>query len=217
MSLTILLADDHEVVRYGMCLLLDGEDDLEVVGEAGCADEVLSLTAQLRTNMVLLDLCMPGVTGMSLITELRARYPRLRILVLSMYKDQDHVLSALRAGASGYVLKENQAEEIVRAIRQVAAGQKYLSPIIAEMVIENYVSGKTGDAAARLADLTPRELEIIQKAAEGFTSVEIGKQFFISARTVETHRSRAMQKMGLHNHVELVRFFVSREMQEPDR
>ncbi|MEI6501835.1 MAG: response regulator transcription factor [Armatimonadota bacterium] len=217
MGLTILLADDHEVVRYGMCLLLDGEDDLEVVGEAGCAAEVLSLAEQLRPDLVMLDLCMPGVMGTSLITALREKYPRLRILVLSMYKDQDHVLTALRAGASGYVLKENQAEEIVRAIRQVAAGQKYLCPTLAEMVLDNFVSGKAPDAAAQLEDLTPRELEVIQKAAEGLTSAEIGKHFFISARTVETHRSRAMQKMGLHNHVELVRFFVRREMQEPDR
>lgn len=217
MSLTILLADDHEVVRYGMCLLLGGEDDLEVVGEAGCAAEVLSLAEELRPDLVMLDLCMPGVTGTSLITALRAQYPQLHILVLSMYKDQDHVLSALRAGASGYVLKENQAEEIVRAIRQVTTGRKYLSPTIAEMVMDNYLSGKPLDAAARLEDLTPRELEIIQKAADGATSAEIGKQLFISARTVETHRSRAMQKMGLHNHVELVRFFVSRELQEPDR
>ncbi|MEI6503083.1 MAG: response regulator transcription factor [Armatimonadota bacterium] len=217
MSLTILLADDHEVVRYGMCLLLDGEDDLEVVGEAGCAAEVLSLGEQLRPDLIMLDLCMPGVTGTSLIVALRERYPQLLILVLSMYKDQDHVLSALRAGASGYVLKENQAEEIVRAIRQVAAGKKYLSPVIADLVIEDYVSGKRGDAAGRLEDLTPRELEIIQKAAEGLTSAEIGKQLFISARTVETHRSRAMQKLGLQNLVELVRLFVSRELQEPDR
>ena len=217
MSLRILLADDHEVVRYGMCLLLDGEEELEVVGEAGCADEVLQQVEQLHPDLVMLDLAMPGVSGTSLIQALRQKYPRLRLLVLSMYKDQDHVLSALRAGASGYVLKENHAEEIVRAIRQVAAGQKYLSRTIAEQVIESYVSGKSSEAGARLKELTGRELEVIQKAAEGFTSAEIGKQLFISTRTVETHRSRAMQKLSLRNQVELVRFFVNRELQEPDR
>lgn len=216
MSIRVLLADDHEVVRYGMSLVLDGLPDISVVGEASCGPEVLSLCEQLHPDLILLDLAMPGLSGSSLITELRKQHPALRILVLSMYKDGGHVLSALRAGASGYVLKENQTEEIVRAIREVAAGRKYLSPVLAEQALDSYVNGRGATGRARLEELTNRETEVIRLAADGMTSAVIASQLFISVRTAETHRSRAMQKLGLHNQVELVRFFVDLELSEPD-
>jgi two-component system, NarL family, response regulator NreC len=212
MGLSVLLADDHEVVRYGVCLLLENEPDIQVVGQAATGHEVLALAGQLHPDLILLDLGMPGGGGPSMITELKSRHPKTRIIVLSMYKDQTHVLGALRAGASGYVLKEAQVEGIVKAIREVAAGRRYLSPALTERAIENYVNGDGSSGGSRLEQLTPRELEIIQRAAEGETSAEIGRELFISARTVETHRSRAMQKLGLHNQVELARFFVNLEL-----
>lgn len=216
MSIRVLLADDHEVVRYGMSLVLDDIADIDVVGAAACGAEVLELCEQLHPNLVLLDLAMPGLSGSGLIAELRQRHPQTRILVLSMYKDDGHVLSALRAGAAGYVLKENHTEEIVHAIREVAGGRKYLSPILAEQAIDSYVSGKGTAGRARLEEMTDREREVIKLAADGQTSAAIAKELFISPRTVETHRSRAMQKLGLHNQVQLVRFFVDLELSEPD-
>lgn len=217
MSISLLLADDHEVIRLGIRLLLNAEPDLQVVAEAATGVEVLAAMQVHRVDMILLDLNMPGGGGAGLIAELCSRYPRVRILVLSMYKDQTHVLTALRAGASGYVLKESQAEEVALAIRQVAEGRRYLSPELTEQVLDSFVNGRHPDPAMQVGRLTPRELEIIQLAAEGITSAEIAKRLFLSARTVETHRARAMHKLGLHNQVDLARYFVHLEMSRPSR
>lgn len=140
----------------------------------------------------------------------------MRILVLSMYKDEGHVLSALRAGASGYVLKENQAEEIVHAIREVAAGRKYLSPVLAEQALDSYVNGRGATGRALLDGLTDREREVVELAAAGDTSHQIAEKLGISHRTVEKHRSAAMQKLGLHSPVQLAHFFVQLKLSEPD-
>jgi DNA-binding NarL/FixJ family response regulator len=214
MSLSVLLADDHDIIRYGMRLLLEDEPDINVLGEAGSGAALLALVAEERPNLVVVDLGMPG-GGPDLISELASTYPDLRILVLSMYKDHARVLGALRAGACGYVLKAGQTEEILEAIREVAAGRRYLSPALAEQMVDSYVSGAPCPQAAQLEQLTAREREIIQKAAEGASSAEIAGALFISLRTVETHRSRAMKKLGLRNQVELARFFVSLEMSRP--
>lgn len=217
MSIRVLLADDHEVVRYGMSLALQDVAGIDVAGEAANGEEVLQRCEQLRPDMVLLDLAMPGPNGSVLITQLGRQYPQLRILVLSMYKDEGHVLSALRAGADGYVLKENQTDEIVHAIREVAAGRRYLSPILQELMLDGYLTGRSAMGRARLDELTEREREVIQLAADGLTSAAIGERLFISTRTAEAHRARAMQKLDLHSAVELARFFVELELTEPDQ
>lgn len=216
MSITLLLADDHDIIRYGVRLLLECQPDIEVVGEARTGVEVLSQVEALEPQMLLLDLGMPGGCGPAMITELRTRRPQLRIVVLSMYRDQSHVLGALRAGASAYVLKEGDTDDIVEAIREVAAGRRYLCRELAERALDGFVDGQHSAAETHLRELTERELEIIRKAAEGTTSAEIAHELFISPRTVETHRSRAMQKLGLRNHVELVRFFVNLELARAD-
>ncbi|MHB8996697.1 MAG: response regulator [Armatimonadota bacterium] len=215
MSVTILLADDHEVIRYGMSFALQGKQDLEVVGEAGSGEEVLDLTAKLQPDLILLDMGMPGVSGGSLIAELRERHPATRVLVFSMYSDQARVLDALRAGAHGYVLKENQTDEILEAIRQVAAGRKYVTPKLAGVLVD-CVSGGSDSPRDRLAALTSREREVITKASQGLTSKQIAKMLFISERTVEAHRANAMGKLGLHSETELGRFFAQLEALEPD-
>jgi DNA-binding NarL/FixJ family response regulator len=216
MSVTILLADDHEVIRYGMSFLLQGKQDLEVVGEAGTGEEVLDLVAKLHPDIVLLDMGMPGVSGGSLIAELGERHPATRVLVLSMYSDQARVVDALRAGAHGYVLKEDHTDEILEAIRQVAAGHKYVTPKLAGVLVDACVTGCSDSPRDRLAALTSREREVIRKAAEGLTSKQIAQELFISERTVEAHRARAMAKLDLHGETELGRFFVELERLEPD-
>lgn len=215
MSVTILLADDHEVIRFGISLLLQGKQDLEVVGEAGSGEEVLDLTSKLQPDIVLLDMGMPGVSGGRLIAELRERHPATRVLVFSMYSDQARVLDALRAGAQGYVLKENRTDEILEAIRQVAAGRKYVTPKLAGVLVD-CVSGGSDSPRERLAALTPREREVIGKASKGLTSKQIAKELFISERTVEAHRANAMAKLELHGETELGRFFAGLETLEPD-
>lgn len=212
MSFTVICADDHEIVRYGLCLLLDNEPDIEVVGQAGNGEELLALLAQSRPQFILLDLTMPGLSGAGLIRTLRSKLPDVKIIVLSMHKTDAYVLEALRAGASAYVLKESEADEVITAIRQVARGHRFLSPELQQRVVDAFAEGrdKLGSQA-----LTPREYEVVQLAAQGMTSAEIGKQLFISCRTAETHRSRGMQKLGLRNHVELVRYFIDAELQGP--
>ena len=214
MSFRVLLADDHDIIRYGVRLLLEDEADIEVIGDVGTGEAVLALVEQAHPDLAVVDLGMPG-GGPDLISELSSRYPGLRVLVLSMYKDHGHVLGALRAGACGYVLKECQTQDIVQAVREVAGGRRYLSPALSELVVDSYLSGVACPEAARLEQLTAREREVIQQAAEGDSSEKIAKALFISARTVETHRAHAMKKLGLRNHVELARFFVTLEMSRP--
>jgi DNA-binding NarL/FixJ family response regulator len=216
MAFRVLLADDHEIVRFGVGALLRSQPDVEVVGEAANGHQVLALLEQLQPQIVLLDLDMPGPCGSGLIQEVRHRFPATQVIVLSVSSDEANVLGALRAGANGYVLKESDVEEIVEAIHKVGQGQRFLSSPLAARAIEAYVDGEPGRPAAALEGLTAREQEIIRLAAEGKTSAEIGEALFISHRTVETHRANAMRKLGLHKQAELIRFFLQQELRGSD-
>ncbi|MEN6302195.1 MAG: response regulator transcription factor [Armatimonadia bacterium] len=212
MSFTIICADDHEIVRYGLCLLLDNEPDIEVVGEAANGEQALALAESLHPQFIVLDLTMPGLSGAALIRTLRERFPEIGIIVLSMHKSDAYVLEALRAGAAAYVLKESEADEVATAIREVAAGHRYLTPCLRQRVLDAF-GNVQGQESAGVDALTPREFDVIQLAAQGLTSAEIGKRLFISTRTAETHRAHAMHKLGLRNQIELVRYFIDAELQ----
>jgi DNA-binding NarL/FixJ family response regulator len=213
MGISVLFADDHEIVRYGLCLLLDGQPDIEIVGQAGNGHETVALLKKLNPGVLLMDLYMPGVSGTSLIEEVRQRFPDVPIVVMSGQADEPAVLAALRAGAVAFVRKDDEVEEMIKAVRSAANGDKYLSPALAQRAIEAYVQKELSEEQRKLAQLTDREREVIALAAKGLTSAEIGQQLFISRRTVETHRARSMQKLGLRNEVELVRFFLDLEAQ----
>ena len=212
MSITILLADDHEVIRYGMSLVLSGQDDLEIVGEAGSGEQVLDLAEKLHPDLVLLDMGMPGISAGSLIAQLLKQYPVMRVLVLSMHTDQALVLDALRSGACGYVLKENSTDEILRAVREVAAGRKYVTPKLAGVLVDGVLSGGGQGPRSRLAELTAREQDVIRKAADGLTSTQIAKELFISIKTVETHVSSVLRKLQLSNRHQLTRWATDRRL-----
>ena len=214
MGFRVLCADDHEIFLYGVRLLLSSQPDMEVVGQAANGTEVLELAARLRPHFILLDYAMPGLSGGALIRVLRERFPDTHVIVLSMHKSDACVLEALRAGAAGYVLNESEMEEVIEAIRMVAGGRRYLSPVLQRRVLDAFLDGQ-GNLATGQEALTPRELEVIRLAAQGLTSNEIGKQLFISGRTAETHRARAMHKLGLRNQVELVRYFIDAELERP--
>jgi DNA-binding NarL/FixJ family response regulator len=216
MSITVLLADDHEAIRFGMMYGLQGKHDIEVVGEAASGEQALDLADKLHPNVILLDMGMPGVSGGTLIAKLLERHPQTRVLVLSMYSDQARVVDAFQAGARGYVLKENSIEEVALGIREVAGGRKYVTPKLVSVLADGLVEGSSS-LRTQLAKLTDREREVIELASQGLTSAQIADQLFISPRTVETHRGHAMDKLGLHNEVELVRFFVQVEMLEPSQ
>lgn len=214
MAIRVLCADDHEIVRYGLCLLLTNEQDIDIVGQAGNAVETLTLLAKLQPDVLLLDLYIPGVQGLSLVEDVTRQFPDVKIVMMSGQATEGRVREALQAGASAFVRKEEEADELVRAIRAAVAGEKYLSPALAQRAFAAYVDGEADEPRRKLQQLTERELEIIRMAARGTTSADIAKQLFISPRTVETHRARAMQKLGLHNEVELARFFVSLELED---
>lgn len=215
MGISVIFADDHEVVRYGLCLLLQKQPDVEVVGQAGNAPETLALLAELQPDVLLLDLYMPGVSGTSLIEQVCARHPQIAIVMMSGQAVGKRVRTCLQAGAIGFVRKDDPIEELVKAVRSAAAGQRYLSPVLAREAYQSWLDGSDTDPATRLESLTPREREIICLAGQGKSNRQIADKLFISYRTVETHRLHAMQKLGLHDETELGRFMLALEQQDP--
>ena len=208
-KITIVLADDHTVVREGLGALLNAEPDFRVVGEANDGLEAVRLTERLQPNVLLVDLAMPGLIGLEVIRQVTKRFPEIHVIVLSMHATEDYVLEALRNGASGYILKESSVTEVVKGVRAVAAGRRFLSTSLPQLAIE--ISLERGKTALDLYEtLTNREREVLQLAAEGHSSMEIGHRLFISPRTVEIHRQNAMRKLGLRNQGELIRYALKK-------
>jgi two-component system response regulator NreC len=199
----VLIVDDHAVVRAGLRLLLEREDDFEVVAEAGNADEGVRAARLEKPDVVLLDVVMPGRSGLEAAEEILGAAKAARILVLSMQDDPTYVREAFAAGASGYMLKEAADTELVHAIREVASGGRYVHPTLGARLAQAEV-----DAARRAADdpLSEREREVLRLLALGHTNQEIAKSLFISVRTAETHRAHIMQKLALGTRAELVRY-----------
>ena len=209
MSLKILLADDHHLVRQAMRALLETETDHEVVGESGDGLQVMADVERLQPDLVLLDVMMPGLNGLEVARQISHR-GRTRVLILSMHSNEAYVVKALQNGASGYVLKDSQAGELLQAIEEVAAGRRYLSAPLSDRAIAAYAERADATVADAYDTLTTREREVLQLAAEGYSNVEIGQRLFISPRTAETHRAHFMHKLGLKNQSDLIRFALAR-------
>lgn len=205
----ILLADDHPVLRQGLRSLLERESDLTIVGEAGDGRETLQRAGELRPDVVVLDLMMPGLSGLEVVRQLRARRPSPHVIVLSMYANESYVVEALQSGAGGYVLKKATSADLVAAIRAVARGGRYLSPPLTETTIDAYLA-RSRPTADPYDLLTTREREVLHLGAEGFSSGQIAERLSVSPRTVEMHRANLMRKLGLQNQTELVRFAIQR-------
>jgi DNA-binding NarL/FixJ family response regulator len=203
-TLRIVLAEDHKVMREGLRLVLDRESDLEVVGEADDGVAAVRLTRALRPDVVVMDLSMPGMDGVSATEALRRSVTDIKILILTRHAEGSYVRRMLMAGVGGYVLKQSAADELVRAIRRVAAGQTYLDPAITDKAI-SYPAGNRGDAGAA-AHLSRRGEEVLRFVALGFLTKEIAARLGISIKTVETHKANAMVKVGLKNRVDIVRY-----------
>jgi len=205
---TILLADDHRVVREGLRTLLAQEPDLSVVGEAADGREVLELARTLRPNVVIMDIGMPELNGIEATRMLLAECPGTRVVALSMYADRRFVTQILRAGALGYVLKEAAFEELARAIRTVAGGKPYLSPAVAGFVVEEFVQQVSSTASKSIELLTARETEVLKLLAEGKRAKEIALELKIGVKTAEAHRQNLMNKLEMHSIAELTRFAI---------
>ena len=207
---SIVLADDHQVVRQGLRAMLAAEPHFRVIGEAGNGLEVARMVERLRPDVLVIDLMMPGLNGLEVTRQVKKRSPKTHVVVLSMHRDESYVLEALKNGAAGYVLKDSSAEELLRAIREAVAGRRYLSPPLSNSAIEAYVQRGRATAIDDYHSLTIREREVFQLVAEGHTNADIGRRLFISPRTVEIHRANMMQKLGLSNQTELIRYALKR-------
>jgi len=210
MSMRILLADDHPIVRQGLRHLLEAESNLQVVGEASNGLEAVRLVEKFKPNVLIVDIVMPELNGLEVLRQVKERSPQTCCIVLSMQSADVYVVEALKAGSLGYVLKETGPGELVDAIHQVVEGHRYLSPRISERLIDVLIE-TTGKAVSDpYQTLTNREREILQMAAEGMSSAAIAKRLTISPRTAELHRGRMMNKLGLHNQTELIRYAIKR-------
>jgi two-component system, NarL family, response regulator NreC len=210
LKLSILLADDHRIVRQGLQAIFRTEPDFRVIGEAAAGPEALRMVERLRPDILVLDIMLPGLSGLDVTRETTRRSPRTRIVILSMHANEAYVVEALRAGAHAYVLKEEGAQELVTAIREVLAGRSYLSASLSEEAIREYGKREADSTIEPYKILSQRELEVLQLTAEGHSGVEIAERLFISPRTVESHRANIMRKLGVRNQKDLVRYAVQR-------
>lgn len=208
MSVKVAIIDDHPIVRQGLRNLLETEPSFQVIAEADDGITGLELVLRVRPDVLIVDLMMPGLNGLDLIKRVLKQLPRLRIVVLSMQSADSYVVEALNGGAAGYVLKETGPSEIIHAIKAVVGGDRYLSPKLAQRVVDSSSGRK------KIADpydsLTPREREILHLIVEGLTSAQIAGRLVLSPRTVELHRSRIMKKLDLHNQTDIFRYALER-------
>ena len=212
MSVRILIVDDHAVVRSGLAMLVNAEDDLDVVGEAGSARNAIFEARSTKPDVVLMDVMMPDQSGLEVVPQLLHEFPDAKVLVLSMQDDPRYVREAFEAGARGYVLKEAADTELVAAIREVADGGRYVHPELGARL----VAAETAERRRAEEDpLSDREREVLRLLALGHTNQEIAKELYISVRTAETHRAHIMQKLRLSSRAELVRYALSHDLLEP--
>lgn len=215
-TLRVLLADDHTLVRAGLRSLLQQMENVEVVAEAEDGRQVLAAVAEHRPDVVLMDISMSGMNGLEATLQLKRDRPEVRVIILSMHATEEYVLQALRAGASGYLLKDSAPLELALALRAVARGESYLSPPVSRQVVESYVQ-RTGREAQPLAALTPRQREILQLIAEGNSTKEIASRLALSVKTVETHRSQLMERLSIRDVAGLVRYAIRHGLVSADK
>jgi len=204
----VLVADDHAVVRDGLRLLLETQVDIDVVGQAADGREAVRQSLRLRPDFVIMDIAMPGLNGIEAARQILGGLPFCKIIVLSMYSSKEHIVRALKAGVKGYVLKESAGSEVIKAIRAVQGGRRYMSEKIEAQVVDGLEAEEHNDGKGLLEKLSAREREILQLVVEGKSSAEIGKILFLSPKTVETYRSRLMSKLDVSDLPGLVKLAI---------
>lgn len=207
----VLIADDHAMVRSGLRLLLERESGVEVIGEASDGLEACEMALRERPDLAILDVKMPGLDGLGATREIREQAPEVAVLVLSMHDDERYLFEALKAGASGYVLKSQADQDLIEAVRTVGRGEPFLTPAAQEVLIKDVLTR----GSERSKGLTPREEEVVKLAAESHTNREIAEILSLAEKTVENHRASAMRKLGLRDRTELVRYAIRRGLIEP--
>ncbi len=211
----ILLADDHAVVRHGLRMVLEAQPDMQVVAEVGDGAQALERGLQGDVDLAVIDITMPRMTGLHAARELHRRRPKLRILMLSMHENERYLYEALKAGASGYVLKTVADRDLVEAVRAAMRGEKFLYPGARTPLIEDFLHRAREDLPLREDPLTPREQEVLKLVAEGYTNKQIAETLIISEKTVERHRANILDKLGMRDRVELTRYAIRHGLIEP--
>lgn len=209
MTIRLLLVDDHAVVRTGLKMLLSGQEDVEIVGEAGSAAEALAETERVQPTVILMDIGLPDKTGIEATREIKAKFSNVNIVALTIHEDEEYFFQMLNAGASGYVPKRAAPEELITAIRAAANGEVYLYPSMAKLLVRDFLNiDRLTDEKPNLDGLTDRESEVLAMLAEGASNQEIADALVISPKTVERHRENIMRKLNLHSRAELVRYAI---------
>ena len=208
MTINVLLADDHTIVRDGLHALLEANPEIKVVGDAATGLQVVDLARELLPDVVVMDISMPGLNGIDATRQILETCPQVRVVILSMLGTADHVFHALQAGVRGYLLKESAGREVMQAVQAVYAGEMYFSKPITHTMVNDYVQARVESQTDPLQSLSLRENEILCQVVEGKTSAEIGKDLNLSPKTVESYRSRMMQKLGISDLPELIKFAI---------
>lgn len=209
----ILLADDHAIVRSGLAMLINSQDDMEVIYMAEDGEEAIKKAEELHPEIVIMDLNMPGKNGLIATRQLKEILPDVRIIVLTMHDDREYIFRVLQAGASGYILKSAEDLDLMQAIRKVHEGEAYLYPKATQMLIDNFLQGEGHDSDS-LGKLSSREQEILSLLAKGYSNKDISEMLFVSVKTIESHKSKIMEKLNLRTRPELVQFALKKGLLE---
>lgn len=205
-KLRVILADDHQMMREGLRLLVNSQDDMEVVGEAENGQAAVELAQKLQPDVVVMDISMPEMNGLKATQSLKRMYPNIKILTLTRHTDDGYLQQLLQSGSSGYVLKQSASEELIRAIRLIAGGHNYLDPAVTEELIGNIFAARQLRGSSAGKNLSAREEEVLRLVAWGFLSKEIAARLQISIKTVDAHKTNAMTKLGLKSRIDIVRY-----------
>ncbi|MEK6197245.1 MAG: response regulator transcription factor [Desulfobacterales bacterium] len=208
MSIRVLIADDHKIMLAGLRSLLEKQTDFEVVGEADNGRKAVKMAQEKTPDVVVMDVSMPDLNGIEATMQIIESLPKTRVIALSMHSDKRFVMGMLRAGASGYLLKDCASQELANAIVQVAGGKKYLSPEITGVVIDDFLLGGSAEEVAAASPLSPREREVLQLIAEGWSTKQIASHLYVSIKTIETHRRQIMRKLDLHAIADLTKYAI---------
>ncbi len=215
-KIKILIVDDHNVVRSGIAALLNNQPDIEVVGEASDGLDAIEKVKKLQPNIVLIDISMPGLNGIDATYRIRKNEEGIKVLILTQYDNEEYIKRALQCGASGYLLKNSLATDLLHAIRSVHAGDLFFTPSVSKIIIDSFVKQPTQEVKLKEVELTPREREILQLIAEGNTNHSIADKLFISIRTVEFHRANIIEKLNAHDVASLVKYAIQKGLVKVD-
>jgi two-component system, NarL family, response regulator NreC len=214
-KIRVLLADDHTILRAGVRMMLNAQPDIEVVGEASDGRHAIAEAQRLQPDVILMDITMPDLNGIEATRQVKRLLPEIKVLVLTMHENEEYLFQVLRAGASGYMLKEAADTELISAIRIITNGSFYLSSSAQSMMVGDYLQRvRSGEERDSYSELTEREREILKHVAEGYTNNQIAERLFISPKTVDTHRTHIMDKLNLHSRAELVKYAMRRGLLE---